>query len=924
MPNVRCIVPAMDEPTGEGTALDPTDKNYVISNHNRWSRAALSFEDLTGDTWCELSFTLIWHSEEENRNVSDFMAIGIDFLTEDGSSIDFTYVPGLTRTLIDPYCCYIPGPDYHSQSSSIAHTGKIYCTFLVPSPAKHLTVTFRSWRNSHPFTVSDPRLHQIAQGPLSTEQSLTDLKAQRETQPVHRRTWRSLTHVPIWSSYAIAPGHPLFIRGQLMSERMTGEGALVRVIFRDAQGEQLPPPYAGIADDSELGAYIDIPAHRRTRRFTLELSPPAQAATVDLGFQVRQGGASVNLTAPLEVSLGEDLLLESIAGEDHPDVLNYVREALERLEQHPDLPSSKDTRIMDLLAYHADLLAVPTIQDNLRNVQRGETATFLNGQLNLHEFPAWSLSEAPDWTEDPFQSPTWRLEYQSLSWLLDLANTSNASALSQAVDLAVSWSQANLWGSPRDALSSDPLSMAVRAEVFVRLVVLSARAKKAIPDKKQEILIAEMVRHGFALAEIVGQNLFLHSIIHIRAACALLTISRAISRFPLAMHWKSVALVHLRNGLELMLDPEGSSLRQSPHYRLELISLGLILIQSLESSPESEELQRHMTPLLREHLRVIVAITDPAGMLPPFGDMPSGHHHASWIRRLISGYGRSFLLEPKLVEELTYPTGPRVFMSESAGLVALRHYEHKSDWSYLCASFGENRHENGHHDCTSFVYSSRGVRWVTDSGGPNRYDTEPERQYLLSSRAHNVAIPDGREQTPGNGWVHSHISLENVNVLQLGTNVYGPSYTHFRTYICLADLHSMAVFDQFIVDQRPVSCEGLLHFDEDIAVALANAKQVLGLRGRRRLQVTPHVMTGKFGGMNIENGRSEPAGSFQGFISDRNGDLKPANVLHYRFSGYGNVCGGVILTTDQQGLETMSQVLLSPTIKSLLESQPIS
>jgi hypothetical protein len=915
----------LGEQVSEDPSGDPVSRDHVVANHNRWSRSVFNFKDLVGNTWCELNFLLTWHPDEENRHVTDFAAVGIDFLTEDGSSIDFTYVPGLTRTQFDPHSCYIAGPDYHTQDSKLTRSSRVQCTFLVPAPAKQLSISIRSWRNSHPFTVHDPRLHQVSQSTSSheedAEQTNADPNVLRGAWITSRRSWHSLNHKPVWLSYATVPDHPLFIRGQLINESMASDGALVQVVFRNAHGEQLPPPYSGIPVSPDIGSFIEIPAHRQTRRFTLELLPPAQAATVDLGFQVKRDGSTMELVTPLEISLGEDLLLESISGQASPDALGFLAEALKRLTPDPNARHSADSGALDLLTSHKDLPTSLTIQDKLRAVQQGETTTFSSGQLSLLDFPAWPLPDVPDWNEDPFQSPTWRLEYHSLSWLLDLAKSHESGSLRRAMNLGASWSEANPWDGQRDPLSAYPLSTAFRAEVFVHLLALDMQAKKPASSKNRQILVAEIVRHAFALAEIVSQNLFPHSILHIRAACALLTLSRAISRFPLAAYWRSLALAHLRSGFDLLLGSDGSSIEQSQHYRLELISLGLILNQSLESVPEAEDFRDELTALLKENLRIVVAVTDPAGMLPPFGDIPRGHHHASWMRRLISGYGRSLLLDHNLAEELSYPTGSRAFISETAGMAAFRDYRRKPNWNYLCASFGEKRHENGHHDCASFVYSSGGVRWITDPGGSSFHDTGPARHFLISSSAHNVAMPDGREQTSGIGWVEANLTLENATVLQIGTNVYGPGYTHSRIFICLADLRAVAVFDRFTTTQRPITCEGLLHFERDVAVAIVDATQAISFRGQRRLRILPYLIEGKIGGMSVENGRNEHVGALQGFVSSPTDGFKPANVLHYRFSGSSSVCGGVILTEDQQSLRSMSELLASSGLKRLLWSR---
>jgi hypothetical protein len=388
--------------------------------------------------------------------------------------------------------------------------------------------------------------------------------------------------------------------------------------------------------------------------------------------------------------------------------------------------------------------------------------------------------------------------------------------------------------------------------------------------------------------------------------------------FHLSPYWRSVALAHLRNGFDHLLGPNGSSIEQSQHYRLEMISIGLILAEHLKSQRDAEDLTQLLDARLKDSLKALVAVTDPAGMLAPFGDTPSNLHHASWLRRLISGYGRHLLSDRALAEELAYPLGSRLHVAEHAGLIAFRNYVQKPDWSYLCASINEQRHESGHYDCTSFVYSARGVKWITDPGGLGVMESGPARQYLLSSRAHNVAIPDSREQSAGFGWVEATLSLEKAHAVRVGTNVHGPYYTHSRIFVCLDDMNAIAVFDRFRSLRSAASIEAYLHLEDNIAVALANSKLAIAFHKRDRLRIVPHLIAGQFTGFRIQNGYASRAGSMQGYLSAGAGGLKPANVLSYGFNGGPEVCGGVVLAATEEGLKRLTALIASPQVQPLL------
>ncbi|NNC01196.1 heparinase, partial [Corallococcus exiguus] len=108
MPGVRQNVPSSIHHAGDAAA-GSSEGQHVISAKNRWSRVTLNFDELSPDVWCEFSFQMAWHAEEESRFTQDFAAIGVSFFTEDGSPIDFLAVPGLVRAQVDPHCAFIPG-----------------------------------------------------------------------------------------------------------------------------------------------------------------------------------------------------------------------------------------------------------------------------------------------------------------------------------------------------------------------------------------------------------------------------------------------------------------------------------------------------------------------------------------------------------------------------------------------------------------------------------------------------------------------------------------------------------------------------------------------------------------------------------------------------------------------------------------------
>ncbi|WP_246153999.1 heparinase II/III domain-containing protein [Methylobacterium oryzihabitans] len=834
-----------------GAAAGPAEDTHAVPAKNRWSRVALTFRDVPAEAWCSFVCRLAWEPDEPAEAAADFVLAGFDFLAPDGSSLDFDHVPGLTRTLLDPHSAWIPGPAYQPAGAEAAGAALVRIAFLVPAPARQVAVSLRSWRNALPFEVARPRLH-----PHDPAQ---------ERMPPRRR--RPLAVEPDWLDHALVPGERLIVRGQLFAEETGDNAALVRVAYHDGDGAEIAPPYPEIVSTPAFGALVDLPAHRQARRFTLELAPPPGAARVRLGFAAWDSDNPVELLAPPEVSLADRLRLESLSGDDLLDAPTLAARLADRLGRPGESwgPAGPDD--------------APAVLDRASAVQRGPASPLGPWQpLRLAGQPEWRLPERPDWSEDPFRSPAWRLDYQSLSWLAAMA--AGPDGLKRALDLALSWSRHNPWGRPSDGLSLHPAALSARAEVLIGLL---ARAEPE--GEAARLLAAEVVRHGLALSEIVGQNTFARSLHQIHAAVALLAVGRGLPACPLAGFWSSLARLALREGFDALLGPDGAFTEPSLHARLELLTLGRVLIPALAGDDLATFLAERTGPAVP----ALAGLLDPGGRLPPFGDGPHGVDHAGWIGRLLALDGRAMVAER---------AASRAPAPGAAGVIAARYDAPGRGWGHFACGFAGQGAQD-HRDCSSFVFATGGARWIVEAAGSGQFETGALRQYLLSSRGHNVAHPDGREQGSGNGWLVGSTRLDGAVLHEIATSVHGPEYRHRRIFVVLDDLGGLAVFDRFETRDRPVGFEGLLHLAPDAMVALANPRLALAGREQRRLRLVPRAILGQPGGLEVVNGRNDRPGSVQGFVSRRPGALRPASLLRYTVSGRGRVCGGVLVAIDE-------------------------
>lgn len=922
MSGVRHLLPSSIQHAGDSLP-GSTDGQHIIATKNRWSRIVLNYQDVSPDVWCEFSFEMTGHADEIARQVHNFAAVGVAFLMEDGSSIDFSYIPGLSRAQLDPFNHYVAGPDSARSFGGATTSNRVHCAFLIPAPTRHLTITVRGWRNSHPIQVANPTLRQFIQpsgkAKPTGEEKLAPFDTETDAFTRVTRTWKALGPEPEWLRYNLVPGHPLFLRGQIITKGTEKDGALARVVYRDADGQELPLPYPDTLTAPVIGAFINIPAHIQARRFTLELVPPSNAMSVEIGFQAWREEESVELVTPLEASLEVGLLLENISGDEQADGASFLLRLNERLNLgHAIRANAAPSDLLDALLDRRALASRLTIHADLRSLQLGTNPAKAERGLRLAGHAGWPLPDHPSWTEDPFRSLAWRQEFQSLSWLLDLARSEEADAVDPALALALSWSRSNPWGQPADELGLHPIAAATRAEALLEILAQGAERKQPVDPKALLTILGEVTRHGFALSEILGQNVFTHSIHQVHVASSLLTLAKALPRLPTAGYWTSLALACLRQGFDELIGPDGAFFEHSQHYQLEAISLGLILVEAAKTTPEASSLREHLALRLRQAVLVLIKMTDPGGMLPAYGDTPPVLHHASWLRRLINRYGQEWLADDDIRAELSYPQGPRLILLPQQGVLVARSYERGRDWSYFWTSLSEQRNSHGHYDATSFVYSNASVRWVTDPGGSTQHEVGFARQYLISSRAHNIALPDGREQGAGTCWLQSESSVHGVRVFEIWSNVHGPDYAHRRLYLMTDDLSALAVLDDFRTVREKLTFEGFLHFDPQVMVAIAQPQQVVAFQDQRRLRITPRIVRGRLSGLEIVHGLSEPQSSLQGFVSGSSGGLEPASTLRYRFSGTTRACGGVILASSKSGMNAISKTFEDERFRTIL------
>ena len=889
-----------DSARPDAGAAQAPDASHAVGNRNRWSRVVFAFERLIGDRWYEFNAYMICAAAEGCPGVRDFAAIGVAFRAQDQSEIDFGRIPGLARTSIDAHGDWIAGPMSEGGAGSIG--APIRCRFYLPAPAAQVGVTIRSWRNTHPFRIVQPEIRQ----------AVPDAAHPEDGGPESARGWFGqdsrivLGPRPAWLRHGLVPGRALVFKGQVIAQGQS-DGALAQVSFRDARGNPIPPPYPGTLATLSIPAFLDIPVHREAYRFTLKVSPPPQAATVEIGFATWDPDARLALAAAPDVFLDDELRLANLAEEAGPDAEAVLAHLLGRLGAPRPTQGAAAGSILPYLD-PALLEEAPSPLRSVALLRDGpDAAAWADGSVSLASCPAWALPEVPDWGSDPFRSHAWRLAFQSLSWTCAAAGNPERAVRDRAVAVALAWSRANPWGRPADTLSLHPACMAMRLEAMLCLLGAAMRDGDAADRSAVERLGAEIVRHAAALAEILAQHTVAGSLLEAQVAASLMAAGVTLPAFPMARHWTDLAMIALRSGFEAMIDPEGAVTEPSYHRRLEILTLALVLMPVLKGRPDLAPLADILDLRLARAWGGLIALLEPDGALPPFDDAPGHTDRYRWMGRVAAAHRHPWMTGPAVGP--TSGGWPRPGAPIPSGTILLRRTDAAAGWSAFTADFSEQIHPQDHRDCTSFTFATGGLRWITERGGSQAEPFGPRGLHPAAARAHNIAIPEGREPGAGVGTARATLTLGEAAVHLIETSVHGPDYRHIRAFVLLNDLAGMAVFDRFLTGDRPLSVEGFLHFDPSVVVALDPSHRIFGLRGERRLHIVPHGLAGRIDDIGVHRPWAESPAPVPHPRAGAHHRARPGPCLRYTLSGVRCVAGGLLIAGASDGIARLMRAV---------------
>lgn len=352
---------------------------------------------------------------------------------------------------------------------------------------------------------------------------------------------------------------------------------------------------------------------------------------------------------------------------------------------------------------------------------------------------------------------------------------------------------------------------------------------------------------------------------------ALLTASVVFFQIPESSFWRELALERLEKQLRHLFKSDGSYTEHSPHYVYMLANrlfkvLSFIKINNIESNSDLEL-------ILNKAMKYLSYILQPDGRFPSIGD------------------SIMLTIDPK---QLTDPTGENLneveYISSNGtygkcpggidaifpegGYAILRnkwHFDQDTVQSVFYSSFHSRVHK--HHDDLSITLFGHGQPLLVDSGKYNYVYDSPERQYVVSTKAHNTVVVDDEStdisrNNIGKSGLTGYYLDENFSLIS-GTHCLYPGVIHQRLLLYLKP-HDFIIVDN-LQGYKEHRFEQNFHFDPSVSCQYRD-NTIIGYKGEKPVISLSQIYKNKDISVNLINGQKEP---LLGWVSPSYAKLEP-------------------------------------------------
>ena len=497
----------------------------------------------------------------------------------------------------------------------------------------------------------------------------------------------------------------------------------------------------------------------------------------------------------------------------------------------------------------------------------------LRDKFDMPRYKPIQLTSLPTWSENPYSSVYWRLEFYSLRPSLNLLyafrTTGDVRYARQLRRLDMSFIRAE--GRSRWAWA-DPHAVAFRSMALVD-TWWKLRQAHQLPESYSTAILRELAKTGRYLAD---PNHYQPEDNHgTNEAAALYELSVAFPGIPGARGWLDLASQRFEWQLNGLIDADGQLIENSPYYDFYTLEKYWQIYQYTRAQglPLQDIFRRKIATMLN----FATYILQPNSQVPLLG---------ASIEATINDYGvyRGLAAtDPEFSYVLTHGSQGSVPSRNSmyfpaSGLSIFRSgwgtgssFEHQT---YLTFNIGRYRTAHSNLDALAITLYGDGGDLLPDSG-LFTYTRGAYRNFFHGTQSHNTVLVDGKSQEPGNGAGVTLRTRDGITY-QAGESSLYRGVTHRRMVLMIDPSHVLVV-DQ-LASKKVHSYQQMFHLFPG-AKLTQQGLTVSGEGGTPRREVTIQQLLPS--GLHMSDVINRRGHSPDGLCSQRYGHLLPCYSISY-------------------------------------------
>jgi len=374
--------------------------------------------------------------------------------------------------------------------------------------------------------------------------------------------------------------------------------------------------------------------------------------------------------------------------------------------------------------------------EDLRDITDG----LLRNRIYIsRQFQTVEIEPEKLWNSDPFENRTWRYWVHSLIMVEYLLNAyerfNDKACLDKALEFLLSWKKYNYPNSISDMAWHDHATAQ-------RLILISRLAELLRLEYWDDMLLEEMSKMVQTHCCMIENPRFYRPKHNhgLDQDISMYVAASIFNHLDNSDYWKKLSFIRFKFQLEYLFLSDGSYLEQTPLYSFIFCNrlMKYILFFKQDGNPGYPVIE----DIILRQLQCLTHLVQPDGLIPPLGDgnpSPLSLKHVKKLEHPSLAYPEYVLTKgkrgtPPPELNMAFPRG---------GYVTMRNkweYDEETVQIVFASAFHVKTHK--HHDDLSVTLFAHGKPLISDSGKYNFNQNSRERQYVISSHAHNSVVMD--------------------------------------------------------------------------------------------------------------------------------------------------------------------------------------